>query len=485
MKDFRSKILRIYNSPTINTWLSFSAVPLNTLLFLPMMLRFFTTAEIAIWLLFNMYLSIQRFADFGFYNTFVRVISYGYGGSSRISFIDHGKQNDDPDRTEGPNWKTIGRVIGTMNRVYVYMTLALIVALALMSLSLKKPISDIENQQPIWISWGIIAFTSLINFYGRIYTNYLLGLNKVAIVRRLEGIFSILAILSNILVLYTTRSFLLVIISQQVWVLIRVIRNRYLAVWAEGGVYKELTRNPYEKAIFNQVWGPAWKSGISSLSSTGITYATGIVYSQLSSSMMLAKYLLALKFLEVIKNVSMAPLYSKIPLLSRLISQNKITDWKRISKRGILLSNYILLAGILFLYLFGNELIVLISDNIGFPNKDLWLLLGIGLFFQRYGALHTQLYQTTNKVNSHINDVISGTIYLGISILMLGSLDVYAFAYGWIAGYAGFYVWYALYYSYKIIREPFFSFEWKTTLLPIVAFILVLVLDMLWVNYSN
>ena len=32
-----------------------------------------------------MIISLLRLADFGFYNTFVRVISYGFGGKKKIS----------------------------------------------------------------------------------------------------------------------------------------------------------------------------------------------------------------------------------------------------------------------------------------------------------------------------------------------------------------------------------------------------------------
>lgn len=472
-------LIRIWNSPTATTWFSFATVPINAILFLPLLLKTFNIHEVALWFLFSLFISLQRLADFGFYNTFVRVISYAFGGSEKID--DLSKTIDKSKLLGRPNWDLVKDILGTMKVVYRYASTILFVIFCFLSIVVAKQINKTpDDTTSYWLSWGIIIIFTVINFHGRIYSNYLLGLNRVALIRRIEGVFAVLAIVSNLLVLLFYQSFLLLILSAQFWNLTRYLRNRYLCYVVEDGKFREINNSIFKKDIFDKVWTPAWKGGVSSLASTGTSKLTGIIYAQLSSSQLLAEYLLALKIIEIIKNIAMAPFYSKIPLLSRLRAQGKIEKWESTAQRGFLLGNILLISGVLFLGVTGDFIFSFISSNVSFPNKVLWYLLGFAFFFHRYGAMHTQLYMTSNKVNSHISDTIAGVLFIGGSVFLLNPLGVIAFPVGMIIGYLGFYVWYAMYYSYKLIEKPFIKFELYTTVIPLIVFITFIVLHFIY-----
>jgi hypothetical protein len=102
----------------------------------------------------------------------------------------------------------------------------------------------------------------------------------------------------------------------------------------------------------------------------------------------------------------------------------------------------------------------------------MWALLGIAFFVHRFGAMHIQVYLSTNHIISHIADGISGIIYIVVSLVLTHYVGIYAVPCGMLAGYLGFYAWYAAKYSYRSLNIDFWTFEKKTSLIPV--FIVVL-----------
>ena len=83
-----NKIRRLYESPTLNTWFSFTIKSVGYSILLPIILSFFSIDEISLWFLFFVFISFQNFIDFGFYNTFVRIISYANNGSTSLKYLE-------------------------------------------------------------------------------------------------------------------------------------------------------------------------------------------------------------------------------------------------------------------------------------------------------------------------------------------------------------------------------------------------------------
>ena len=72
---------KIWNSPTVMTWVSFLVRSLSLIVVLPLILTRFSTEEIALWYLFITIIGLQMFVDMGLSPTFSRVISYAMGGA--------------------------------------------------------------------------------------------------------------------------------------------------------------------------------------------------------------------------------------------------------------------------------------------------------------------------------------------------------------------------------------------------------------------
>ena len=293
---------KAWNSPTIMTWMSYSTKALTLFGVLPLVLKQFSSGDVVLWYLFSTIISLQSIADFGFRQTFSRIIAYAFGGAKDIIVINSNNTSEAVTKIE-PNILLLTSIVSTMKMIYVWLTIIVFVLMSILgTLSMIKPVNDSSNINHAWWSWGIIIIISCVNFYGKIYMNFLEGLYKIALVRRIETLTSIGGILSSITVLYFTPSLLNLVIVNQFWVLIVTIRDWYLCRTVDNRFYMQVSKKqPFDKYIFNKIWQPAWRSGVSGFMSVGLTNLTGLVYAQIGSTGAVASYLLAIRIVNQIK----------------------------------------------------------------------------------------------------------------------------------------------------------------------------------------
>ncbi|AMR34052.1 hypothetical protein A0256_22690 [Mucilaginibacter sp. PAMC 26640] len=459
---------KAWNSPTLMTWMSYSTKALTLFGVLPLVLKQFSSGDVVLWYLFSTIITLQSIADFGFRQTFSRIISYAFSGAKDIDTFKSTK-NTDTTADDRPNLPLLNNIISTQNGIYVWLTAVVFILMLLFGTwSMIKPVADSSNTQQAWVSWAIVLIVSCIGFYGKIYMNFLEGLFKIALVRRIETFTSVGSILTSIIVLYVAPSLLNLVIVNQFWVLVVTIRDWYLCKTVEDDIYSQVSaRLPFNKQIFNKIWQPAWRSGISGFMSVGLTNLTGLIYAQVGTTAGVASYLLALRIINQVRDISMAPFYSKIPLLAMLRVKNDIAKLTETVKRGMFLSHMVFLVGFIGVGIFINPLLQAIHSHVEFVDQKLWMLLGIAFFVHRFGAMHMQVYLSTNHIISHIADGVSGLLYIVSSLILIRYVGIYAIPVGMLVGYLGFYAWYAAKYSYRSLNVTFWAFERTTSLIPL------------------
>jgi hypothetical protein len=457
------------------TWMSYSTKALTLFGVLPLVLKQFSPGDVVMWYLFATIITMQNLADFGFRQTFSRVISYAFSGAKDIGVFNNSEGSDMIAAADAePNEPLLSSIISSMKHIYLRLTGIIFVLMAIFGTwALFKPVQGAANLSHAWVSWIVILFVSCISFYGRLYMNFLEGLFKIAMVRRVETLTSLGSIVTSIVVLSVAPTLLNLVIVNQFWVLIVTYRDWYLCRTADNGFYKKISKSlPFDKKIFAKIWPSAWRSGVSGLMSIGLTNVTGLIYAQIGSTGAVAAYLLALRIINQIRDISMAPFYSKLPMLAMLRAKRDISGLLKIVKRGMLLSHIVFIGGILFVGIFSGPMLRLIKSDVHFVDSRMWALLGIAFFVHRFGAMHIQVYLSTNHIISHIADGISGIIYIVVSLVLTHYVGIYAVPCGMLAGYLGFYAWYAAKYSYRSLNIDFWTFEKKTSLIPV--FIVVL-----------
>lgn len=461
---------KIWDSPTITTWMSYSTKALSLFGVLPLILKRFSPSEIVLWYLLWTIISLQGIADFGFRQTFSRIISYAFGGASDVGIFKSKTENKKND----PNLGLLNSIVSSMKYIYVWLTLLLFIIMGVFGTwALIKPIQASTNAHDAWLSWIIVIVVSCISFYGKIYMNFLEGIFKIAMVRRVETLTSLGSILTCIIVLIYAPTLLNLIIANQLWLLIVAVRDWYLCITVDNGFYKSVSaRLPFDKEIFSKIWSPTWRSGISAFMNVGLTNISGMVYAQIGNSTDVASYLLALRVINQIKEISMAPFYSKLPLLAMLRVESNLKELTKIARRGIFLSNSVFMFGFVIVGMFSAFFLGQIHSHVPFVTQSMWILLGMAFLVQRYGAMHMQIYTSTNHIISHIADIGGGILYIISAVALVNYIGVYAIPAGMLIGYAGFYAWYCAKYSYSSLDVSFWRFEMQTSLLPVSLMIL-------------
>jgi hypothetical protein len=107
------------------------------------------------------------------------------------------------------------------------------------------------------------------------------------------------------------------------------------------------------------------------------------------------------------------------------------------------------------------------------------------MFAERYGAMHIQLYSTTNHIIWHIANGVSGVIYLVVALVLFKQIGVYAFPVGTLAGYLGFYCWYSAMHSYGAFDLKFWEFERSAMLIPLLVMVIYLGAALLLLKYHT
>ncbi len=469
--NFKEFFEKAWNSSTIMTWMSYFTKTLSLFVVLPLILKFLSVEDISLWYLFSTIIALQGVADFGFKNTFVRFIAYTDKGSS-ISFID----------IEESNFPLIDRVYSIMKLIYFRLSIVLFVLLITIgSLMLTRPINLSSQVFYSSIAWGIIILTTTIKFYFSSYSNYLEGKNKIALVRRWEAIMLLGSSLTSIIVVLIFKNLISLVISNQIWVLLNVLRNYVLVNKINSNEFSRINKNlPFESKLFKQIWNPSWKSGLSGIMSTSLTNIMSLVYAQFGDSKAIAAYLLAIRLITQIKEVSMAPFYSKIPKMANLFSQNKLVELIKVAKRGMAISHMVFVIGVISVGVSSEYLLGIIGSNVDFVAKDMWILLSFAFFVHRFGAMHIQLYSVSNHIVSHIADGVSGILFVISTLILKDVLFLYALPIGMLIGYLGFYSWYSARFSYKLVGEKWYQFEIRSSFLPFLIFLLYVCYE-LWI----
>jgi hypothetical protein len=452
---------RLWHSPTFTTWGSTVTRSLSLFLVLPLLLRRLDPAEVAIWYLLAAIISLQGLADLGFAPTFTRLIAYAMGGKR-----DDAASPATISGVNAPDWQQISRIWSTMRVVYWRLTAIAFVLLAVFgSWSLLRPMRALEDPLNGWLAWTIVLLASTVLLWAGAYASYLQGLNHVALLRRWEALSSIAGILTSFVVLLLGGRLLAVVLANQGWVVVGLLRNRQLARTVEDARLRSFRAEGVDPGVLASTWPSAWRSALGVLFSRGVVQASGPIYAQVAQPVALSSFLITLRVMQFVVELAQAPFYSRIPILNRLRSEGRFDEQLKLARRAMRQSHWAYAIGFVAAGLTATAALRLIGSQVEFSTPALWAILGLGFLLERFGAMHLQLYSTTNHILWHIANGVTGTIYLSLSLALLAWLDVYAFPVALLASYLCFYSWYSARLVYGTFHTGFFEFE-RSVFLP-------------------
>lgn len=462
--------VRLWNSPTLLSWISISTRAIGFVLVLPFILTRLSKEEIALWFLFATINYLQVIADIGFRDTFSRAIAYAMGGASDIGDFRNTKKKS---RGNGPNWEMIVRIVCTLRKLYLALGIGWFFLAGIIGTWSAVPLlTKIANCQNGWVSWITVLIIGSVRMYGIQYSASLFGYGKVALLKRCEALGSFLFIVGILVVFWANGKLLSLVVVSQVILLINVFINFIFARNYEKDNFGNFVLDRYDRRIMAEIWPRSWRSGIGVIISAGLIQGTGVFYARVGSTDAVAAYLLSLNFLRYISQFCRAPFYNKVTILAKLRSEGKLQLQQNLAAQGMRWSFWTLVAGIIGVGLFANPILRNIGAHIDFIDSKLWALLGFGLFLERYGAMHLQLYSITNHIIWHVANGITGLIYVSCVLSGYRFFGLYVFPIAQIMSNLIFYCWFSAKHSYKAFKLNFNTFEIKTSLAPLIVFMI-------------
>ena len=465
---------RVWESPTAMTWGGLAARLLGFLVVLPVILATFPAEVVSVWLLLATLSGMHLLADMGFAPTFGRVIAYAMGGAavSRLRGEDH-RLLSAPEGGNGPDWHAMSLIVATMRAVYARLALTFVgLLLVFGTWALRRPVSMMEEPSQGWWAWAVVLCTAGYALYSSVYASYLLGTNHVAVLRRWEMVTALASVLLALLAVFLFGDLVSLVIAGQIGTWIQIARNRLLCHRVDDGRFGTFVGRSLHREVFDVVRPAAWRSGLATLMGFGLLQASGIVSAQIGSAAATASYLLALRLMQAVSAFSQAPFYTKLPQVARLRAEGKYQEQVSLARRGMTLSYWTYVAGFVGIGLFADLMLGATGSSTSFVDPKLWALLGLAVFVERYGAMHLNLYSTTNHIIAHVSNGIGGLLFIAVSALLVPRIGAYAFPAGLLAGNLGFYAWYSALHSYRAFDLRFWSFE-RTTMLPPLAAVLL------------
>ncbi len=463
----------LWHSPTANTWLSFLTRSLSLVLVIPLVLRQFDAPQAALWFVFSSALAVQGLLNFGFAPSFARLLAYARAGGEVEDMADlqHGNSIS---TTAGVNWRSVARLLATMHRVFVWLGLASAALMATVGTgAMLKPLAAAGNSVPGWAAWGVVVLVSSLSLGGSLYGVFLLGMNHVTLLRRAEAVTGLAGILSSFLVLLLGGNVLALVIANQFWVVAGIVLNAWLCRRVEAGRFARLEPAPWEPTVFRLVWDSAWKNGITSVMTAGLVQVTGLLQAQVDNPAQTATYLFTLRLIGMLSQVAQAPFLSKIPELARLRAGGKLDEQTRLLRRGMRLSHWVLVLGLVSFPLVAPWALAMVRSRSVAFDPLLWAIFAANTFFERYSAMLHQVRNLTNQPAEHWGMLGYFTVNVGTLLLTHRAWGMYAFPAAMLAAQLLFAVWYAARVAYRVLGVRPFVFERALALPPFGLLVLV------------
>lgn len=428
-----------------------------TVIVLPVALNKLESTELAFFLFINTLMALAYLADSGFSQTIVRGSAYFRAGAVEIP--ERVTELSYVDTEEMPNWKAVGRLIATSNRIYLVIGLA---ATALLSTLGVAAAFNIITKQANWITaWLTYVLLILLSFFllqvSR-WSSLLQGLNQVASAKRIElvvGVARLFGIAAAMLTGFGVLGVVIVMIVSSLFSLI-FTRLAVLRIIRDNGVCKE--HITYDSEMLKRLWPSTWRMGAICWGSYLIYYGSSLIISQIPDPKQITSYLLTFQVVTLLYRFSSSPSLVYQPQVAAAVSNGDLLKVNQLTVKIMRYSLAIYIAGGLLVFFFAGDLLILIKSKSQLLDNKILLLLLVMYLLEMHHAIHAGIYMATNHIPFMIPSMISGVAIVISGFYSVHFWGVYGVVLSQIFVQAAFNNWYPVYLSLKIQKMSFASY---------------------------
>lgn len=418
---------KILHSSIFNSWFSASVGLLVSLIAIPIVITKLNVEEINLWFLLASITVIGNGVQFGFNTTFTRFIVYVNSGVrikefKNLRFKKKNKYGATIDEVE------FSRVYYLMKKVYIYLSCVYLLALIIIAyFSLPKPISTLSNPIEGWIASCIVGFSSTLTLSFGYYQNFMLGINKVALVQRITGLVTLIGLLLIIgVLLFYPNLISIILVYQFVYISVLI----FIIYYAKKEIRKRFIikhSNSFDKELFSVVWESAWKSGVTTMVSNLVKNVSAILVTQFFTPTVSASFLFTKRIFDIIERFTMTTFNSRLPVIAKIRGQGNLNKLIPFLRQTQWISYGVFILGYIVLLIWGENILTLIDSNVTLGSFSLIILFSISKFISRWGGMTLSISNQSNHVVEHINAIITSIVYFSVIFFGIKHLGVEVF----------------------------------------------------------
>jgi O-antigen/teichoic acid export membrane protein len=412
------KLLNKVNKNTSSSWLLTVLQVLTSVILLPLTIKYYSNVEISLWIIFNTIMALTGVADLGFGPTLVRIVAAFFGGSKRVSFLNH---TDEEVRDVNPNKKGLIDLVGTSAIIYLYLTgitlvLALTVGFALVWNIMKLGNNDLK----LWMAYVFIVINSGCYVLSIRWRSICQGLNLVKDVNLFFTKTVIAVSLTQYALVIFRFSLYYVALSFLIQTIVVLFYARRLALKKIKSIPSDdnTTKFKYNHQLFLEIWPSTWRLGFTQIGGYFINYGTTLVIAQLPNAASVASFLLTKRVLDYARSIAQIPFYSNIQTIYAEIAINNKDEVSRVSFQYIKMSLILLLLFSVPLIAFGNFSIHLLSKSSSFAEWYIILIMSVTALLEMHHSIHASIYISSNHNPFLLPSLISGGVIVLLSFLI-------------------------------------------------------------------
>ena len=456
-------IVVLLSRRSIATWSSFVAKAMPLFLLPPFIFSSFTAEQAAFWFILITLQGMQLLIAAGTGQPMVRGFAYALGGATQVSDM----RNATLPANSGPNMDLMGRVWSASSFAHVLISIATLLLLCAMGVWSAAPlIAELPSQNGLWGALAVFVVGGALRAYGGQHLSYLMGVNRIALLRWWEATFWLLAFATALGTLLAGGGLLEIALAYQIPLFLNILWNAWLCRQdqARRPGFQRVLRPDIE--ILTQMWPAIWKTGLGTFLYLGATQGAGLYYATVGEAQDVAAFLFAMSLIRPLGQFAQVPFMTKLPQLARLQAEGERDAQRRIAQRSMRLSYVLHVMLVLVVAISLPVVMGLRNSTISVPIL-LWLLIGLAGYIERIGAMHLQLYSTTNHIVIHWANGLAAIAYLILTYFALPVLGMYAFPVAQIVALSFVYAPFGVINSYRTFGLKFPSFEIKTSILPL------------------
>ena len=457
--NLKTGLNKALNSPTIMTWASHVTIFAHGLLVTPLIILIFSKDQIAVWYLLQTLVGLGLLADAGFGFTLSRAVAFFVAGVETLP-ANREEYNEKLENRGKMNLEKLASLFSTSYRIYLILSIIFILLFAPIGMAVMWNVMSLNDHNPfLWAAYGFTIASTFVDLQTIKWSAYMSGTKRVAELKRFGTIIGAVRIIGFTTLLFAKAG----VFGLSSFIFFEALfRNLYLrgrvVKWFKDNNIKVKNLLYFDKGIFNSLWTATWRLGLTTWGNYFTVYGTSLIMSQVNNTALMANFLFTQKILTFVQRISEAPFSANVPGIYMLIARKKIGEVKTEISKQLFLSVTLMIAGFLFIGLFGNEILGFLDVDIRFVPGMIYFVFALAIFLDSHATMQGTVYISTNHVPFLIPSLVSGFMMISVGFLVLPYYGLFGLVVVKLLVGLGMNNWYSTYLSLKLLSWRFIDY---------------------------